>query len=749
MIRSLKSGINSAGNGDQVWVAEGTYTPTSNSGDIAASFKITQDGLKLYGGFVGTETSIDDRKSPLPVTKLSGDIGSGSHSTHVVELVGNHIMINGVTISDGYAIGLKDGENYCIDCFGGGIFILNSETSAADGNYNYTNDNNNNNHNRIKGKKNIQRNRNTNGNRNRYTRNGKTIGIFGEDSMTVNYNYNNVQTIPDNEKTYYYTLSQVTLSNNKAIQGGGIFSYAYIELTIEDCIFTNNEAFDGTDHAGAGGALFSTYHSTIIVSNSQFTNNIASTAGGAISIDYGITATISDSIFGGNNVTYGHGGAIYMTDRNSNSGDTTLTSENCQYTNNYASGYGGAIFMYYDSIGDLQTNTFSSNIAGMAGGALGLYNVQCRGCCDIPGPNTFSGNSVVQDIKNTGTGKNIENINYKSTKNRNTDNKNNKQNRHDTNINVNNIADEQSISSSAGSSTDNCYIDYFDYIGKTSTNTNALQYLETLWNHRDPNNEPPDRENVIYVDGSKTDINSGDGSSWLEALSTIQDGINKALVDGPGKSEIWVRGGNGNSNSNEFNYIPTEIPYWYNKTAIYYNSEKSKMIYLRNHIYLFGGFDGTETQRSQRNWVNNPTTITGQLTQNLQTYQVVYMDSGSYIDGFIIRNGHSYEGGILLHTGDENRNRNIRFNQTTGKPISDPYKSYRINIDDHDDKFEIDGDDIEYNRTVGRNSNRNDVLCMFVNFFVFLLTSVIRARIKGTIHIFGFCLFNRAFVVIL
>lgn len=56
------------------WVAKGTYYPTSN-GDETISFTL-DDGSKLYGGFIGSEISIDERDISLNKTTLSGDIGT-------------------------------------------------------------------------------------------------------------------------------------------------------------------------------------------------------------------------------------------------------------------------------------------------------------------------------------------------------------------------------------------------------------------------------------------------------------------------------------------------------------------------------------------------------------------------------------------------------------------------------------------------------------------------------------------------
>ena len=75
IFRALPDALNAAGNGDQIWVAQGIYAPTGDTNDIFASFKISQDGLQVYGGFLGSEESVNDRQSPLPTTKLSGDLG--------------------------------------------------------------------------------------------------------------------------------------------------------------------------------------------------------------------------------------------------------------------------------------------------------------------------------------------------------------------------------------------------------------------------------------------------------------------------------------------------------------------------------------------------------------------------------------------------------------------------------------------------------------------------------------------------
>ena len=87
----------------EVWVAKGTYKPTSGS-DRSISFT-TQSGVHLYGGFKGGETTREERNLSSNVTIMSGNIGtsvSTDNSYHVVRGASNSTL-DGFTISDGYA----------------------------------------------------------------------------------------------------------------------------------------------------------------------------------------------------------------------------------------------------------------------------------------------------------------------------------------------------------------------------------------------------------------------------------------------------------------------------------------------------------------------------------------------------------------------------------------------------------------------------------------------------------------------
>ncbi|WP_033960174.1 choice-of-anchor Q domain-containing protein [Psychroserpens jangbogonensis] len=58
--------------GTDIWVATGTYVPDFI--DTAISFNITEDNTKVYGGFSGTETSLSQRDISANPTVLSGDL---------------------------------------------------------------------------------------------------------------------------------------------------------------------------------------------------------------------------------------------------------------------------------------------------------------------------------------------------------------------------------------------------------------------------------------------------------------------------------------------------------------------------------------------------------------------------------------------------------------------------------------------------------------------------------------------------
>ncbi len=85
-----------------VWVADGTYI-TSTIDDSADTFALTP-GLLFYGGFVGTETAVDQRDVAAHPTVLDGEIGDPAlpwDNACVVVTVAQGALVDGFTIRGG------------------------------------------------------------------------------------------------------------------------------------------------------------------------------------------------------------------------------------------------------------------------------------------------------------------------------------------------------------------------------------------------------------------------------------------------------------------------------------------------------------------------------------------------------------------------------------------------------------------------------------------------------------------------
>ncbi|MBV8353962.1 MAG: hypothetical protein JO101_01475 [Candidatus Eremiobacteraeota bacterium] len=187
------------------------------------------------------------------------------------------------------------------------------------------------------------------------------------------------------------TVVASTFSNNMSSYEGGAY---YIEeftttgvggAAFSQCLFTNNQAFDGSD--GSGGAIYADWN--LSVTSSTFTGNLAGAIssastygeGGAINIDYNNQSpTITNSTFGGSTASLGnfagglasnaqaYGGAI------ENDGDNPLVLSGNTFSNNVAKGgdyaYGGAINDYegITSTGDTFTNNVADSTAATSDG---------------------------------------------------------------------------------------------------------------------------------------------------------------------------------------------------------------------------------------------------------------------------------------------------------------------------------------------------------------------------------------------
>ncbi len=107
----------------QVWVAEGVYKPTSGS-DRTASFRLPS-GVKIYGGFGGTESSLSQRNWSTRLTQMSGEIGASTitdNCYHVLKAE-NFDRIEDLTVVDGFNIARGNANGSGDNARGGAALI--------------------------------------------------------------------------------------------------------------------------------------------------------------------------------------------------------------------------------------------------------------------------------------------------------------------------------------------------------------------------------------------------------------------------------------------------------------------------------------------------------------------------------------------------------------------------------------------------------------------------------------------------
>jgi len=148
---------------------------------------------------------------------------------------------------------------------------------------------------------------------------------------------------------------------------------------------------------------------------------------------------------------------------------------------------------------------------------------------------------------------------------------------------------------------------------------------------------------VIYVDRDKPD-DAGDGTSWGTAKKYLQSALAIAGDPGQDDDEIWVKKG-------------TQYP---DEGTGQTNDDQLAKFTMKAGVGLFGGFDGLETARSERDYNANITTLSGDIRQtgSFLSYTVVIstsLDNTAVLDGFTITKGAcssagGYHGGGMRNT---------------------------------------------------------------------------------------------------
>ena len=122
---------------------------------------------------------------------------------------------------------------------------------------------------------------------------------------------------------------------------------------------------------------------------------------------------------------------------------------------------------------------------------------------------------------------------------------------------------------------------------------------------------------VIYVNAARTGQGNQDGLSWATAFADLQD----ALASAESGDEIWVAAGI---------YYPDEAEAGI--ATVSAGSTNSAFTML-NGVTIYGGFNGTETSSSQRNYQSNLTILSGDLDKDDSTTNGIVNAAPTVEDG--------------------------------------------------------------------------------------------------------------------
>lgn len=254
----LQTALGAAISGDDIYVAEGIYTPGTQT---SSSFGL-KDGVALYGGY---PTGGGARDVTANVTVLSGDVDDndtttvgidtsladvvGSNAYHVVTSSGNDgtAVLDGFTITGGYANGTISPDNA-----GGGMYTDHSSPTVTDCTFV--------------------------GNFATYSSGGSGGGMANE-----------------------WGSPQVThcaFIGNGAINGGGMYNDYNASPQVTACTFSDN-------HAGFGGGMCNADSYAEIKNCTFYGNNAATSGGGMFNQDF--SPTVTNCTFS-NNTAYTGGG---------------------------------------------------------------------------------------------------------------------------------------------------------------------------------------------------------------------------------------------------------------------------------------------------------------------------------------------------------------------------------------------------------------------------------------------------------
>jgi hypothetical protein len=661
----LAAALAAAAPDQEVWVAMGEYAPVEpvdpanvTNAERDASFTIP-DGVAVLGGFVGGEGLECERDPGLNPTILTGDLagddadsdGDGlndqnlnENSRHVVRFgaVSDETRLAGFIIQGGYAdSGTIDGGGVLIE--GGtpqlsGLEIRDNHAPSVFG------------------------------------RGGGLASIGGGPALErVEFARNQAGANGGAVRLFETSVEMIdcTFDDNHGVStGGAVYAQGEGSLVIRRGVFVGNTVATGGGGNGAGGALAIDGPNTLVV-DSRFEGNEATLAGGALSVRTGVV-TVTHSVFDGNDGGR-RGGAVFV---GSFVGDTVL--QYSVFANNVA-GLGGALALRGGV--RLAHSTFAANRAEVrpsANGVGGAIYVQDRegplrayGCVvwgntaetandGLNGsPASFS-NSILQG--SVGSPWDFAQVNRGSDGG----------GVRDEDPGFVDLANPAGPDGVLGTGDDGLRLTAASPAVDTAAASDMVdvdrdgRQRETVADVGDVDNDGDVTEDLpfdligntrregrtvdmgayetrgisavtttIYVDADAA--GADDGSSWTDAFGDLVDAIDAARAG----DEIWVAAGD---------YVP--------------GADRDASFFLKPGVAIYGGFAGTETQRSARNPdpATNGTVLTAEIagagaSDNVRQIVVASgVGNEAVLDGFTLTrafdgNSQARGGGMYMWGG--------------------------------------------------------------------------------------------------
>ena len=612
----------------EIWVAAGTYSPTSGT-DRHKSFYLYNQ-KELYGSFFGTETSRSQRDSTVITSILSGDIGipddSSDNSYHVLYGLYNDttVFIGGFAIQSGMA-----DDTIPEQAKGGGAYFFKS--SPAIENCHFT------------------------GN---YGRQGGGIASRFGDVLITNSRFSKNRAEQGaaihNEFGTPFLLYAVIDSNSAANAGGGIYNDS-AHTIIFHCYFHSNTAVQGgalynhfstpfisdnyfvQNKAIDGGAIFNENNSNASIRWSSFYLNQADRLGGAI-YNHSSGVFASHTVFKGNSAIKGGSLCNIISD---------VRVGHCIFSGNKADSLGGALYNQL-SIPQISNVTLNGNHA-LTG--AGLYNINSNPTIDNSilwdnkDQNGFTDSSQVYTIsgvplinysivQGTWSGAGIGNLDTDPLFLLPTD----PDQAPDTTGDVHPGIGAPSLNAAENSFISRDFTDLDDDLNLFETVAIDLEGNPRIQNGTVDMGvyEATPGSPIIFVDSAATGKNLG--ANWHDAFTDLQEALGFA-ANHPEVRQIWLAKGT---------YYPSP------------DSSRQATFQLRNNLEIYGAFRGTETELTQRDLLNTPTILSGDIgvkaDRSDNSFHVVTAngtDRTAILDACIITGGNvSGSGaGILIENG--------------------------------------------------------------------------------------------------